>query len=103
MVVGTIQGEQLQMYDLTPQQYESLIRLTAALHVALPRIELDFPRDAAGNLVTKVLSKDEFEKFHGVLGHFHIQSNKTDPGPAFRFDYVLDQAKKASTRSHELD
>ncbi len=93
-VIGTIQGQELQMYDLTPQQYESLIKLTAALHVALPRIELDYPRDETGQLVTKVLSKDEFEKFNGVLGHFHIQSNKTDPGPAFRFDYVMEEAKR---------
>lgn len=92
-VIGAIHGEQLQMYDLTPEQYVSLNRLTAALHVALPRIELDYPRDERGELVTTVLSKEAFEQFHGVLGHFHIQANKIDPGPAFNFERVLDGAK----------
>ncbi len=99
-VVGIVQGQELQMYDLTPQQYASLIKLTAALHAALPRIELDYPRDEKKQLVTKVLSKEEFEKFSGVLGHFHIQANKTDPGPAFKFDYVMNAAQKATMKNN---
>ena len=50
-VVGTIQGEDLQQYDLTPQQYDALIKLTATLHRRFPKIKLDYPRDADGKLL----------------------------------------------------
>jgi len=29
-----------------------------------------------------------------VLGHYHIQTNKNDPGPAFQFDLVIDGARR---------
>src|SRR5205807_90694 len=37
-VSGNIQGEDLSQYDLTPQQYESLIKLTATLCKTFPKI-----------------------------------------------------------------
>ena len=35
-------------YDFTPQQYDSLIKLTAALCTVLPSITCDYPRDERG-------------------------------------------------------
>ena len=32
---------------------------------------------------TDALSDAEEAAFHGVLGHFHLQEDKRDPGPAF--------------------
>lgn len=86
-VVGEIQGQKLRMYDLTARQYEALIKLTAGLCRALPRIACTYPRSNA------ILTDSEFEAFHGVLGHYHIQLDKIDPGPAFQWDRVIDGAR----------
>jgi len=92
-VVGMIQGQKLQQYDLTPQQYEALIRLTATLCSIFPKIRCDYPRDASGNLLLQKLPDAELKNYEGVLGHFHIQTNKTDPGPAFQWDKVINGAR----------
>jgi N-acetyl-anhydromuramyl-L-alanine amidase AmpD len=93
-VVGLIGTRELRQYDLTPQQYSSLIKLTATLHKVLPKIALDYPRDAAGQPLTRVLNPDEWQTFTGVLGHFHVQDNKSDPGPAFDWDKVINGARR---------
>lgn len=96
LVQGTINGHALEQHDFTPEQYAALIKLTAALHRALPRIKLDYPRDAAGRLITHKLSDKALDNYHGILGHFHIQTNKIDPGPAFQWDRVIDGARRES-------
>lgn len=54
-----------------------------------PRIQPDAPRDAKGKVTNAVLSDAEWERFHGILGHYHVQANKQDPGPAFDWDFFL--------------
>ncbi|MGP1273532.1 MAG: N-acetylmuramoyl-L-alanine amidase [Phycisphaerales bacterium] len=90
---GTINGRDLVMYDLTAEQYDSLAKLTATLNAIFPKIELDAPRDTQGAILTGTLSDPAFDEFAGVLGHFHVQDNKVDPGPAFQWDRVLDEAR----------
>jgi N-acetyl-anhydromuramyl-L-alanine amidase AmpD len=91
---GVVQGQELVQYDLTPQQYEALIKLTAALATVFPKIKPDYPRDAAGQLITAKLPDDQLAAYQGVLGHYHIQTNKTDPGPALQWDKIIDGARK---------
>lgn len=93
-ITGIIQGRQLVQYDFTPQQYQALIKLTATLCKILPRIQCDYPKDAGGRLIPQKLPDDELKNYHGVLGHYHIQTDKVDPGPAFQWDYVIDNARK---------
>lgn len=93
-VRGVIQGQDLIQYDLTPQQYAALIKLTAALCVVFPQIKCDYPRDADGKLVTNKLPDETLANYHGVLGHYHIQTNKTDPGPALNWDRVIGGARQ---------
>jgi N-acetyl-anhydromuramyl-L-alanine amidase AmpD len=92
-VHGVIQGEALEQYDLTPQQYAALIRLTATLCQVFPQIKCDYPRDASGHLIPSKLPDDELAKYKGVLGHYHIQTNKTDPGPALQWDKIINGAR----------
>jgi hypothetical protein len=40
------------------------------------------------------LPDEELERYEGVLGHFHVQRNKIDPGPAFQWDLVIDGARE---------
>ena len=94
IVEGTIQGTKLYQYDFTPQQYDSLIKLTATLSRVFPKIKLEYPRDADGKLIPHVLDKAEWNDFQGVLGHYHVQKNKTDPGPAFDWEKVVGGAKE---------
>ena len=93
-VRGVIQGQELMQYDLTPEQYKALIRLTAALHRIFPKIKLDYPRGADGKLLPVKLPDDELARYEGVLGHYHIQTNKTDPGPALQWNKVINGARR---------
>jgi N-acetyl-anhydromuramyl-L-alanine amidase AmpD len=92
-VVGEVQGQTLRQYDLTPQQYDALIKLTATLCTVFPKITCDYPRDPSGHLVTRKLPDETLKGHHGLLGHYHVQTNKTDPGPAFQWDKVVDGAR----------
>jgi N-acetyl-anhydromuramyl-L-alanine amidase AmpD len=94
LVTGEVQGRQLSQYDFTPQQYQALAKLTAALCTILPRITCDYPREADGKLMTHKLPAPQFQEYHGVLGHYHVQTNKVDPGPALQWDYVIGQARR---------
>jgi N-acetyl-anhydromuramyl-L-alanine amidase AmpD len=94
LVVGTVQGQQLWQYDLTPQQYDSLTKLTATLCTVFPKIRCDYPKDSTGKLIDHKLDDADYDKYHGVLGHFHVQTNKTDPGPAFQWDRLLNGARE---------
>lgn len=93
-VRGNIQGDDLVQYDFTPEQYRALIRLTAALCKVFPKIKCAYPTDASGRLIPRKLPDEQLENYHGVLGHYHIQTNKNDPGPAFQWDYVISGARK---------
>lgn len=96
IVHGTIQGQDLWQYDFTQEQYAALAKLTATLATVLPAIRIDAPRDAGGDVAKAVLSEAEFAGFRGVLGHYHVQANKTDPGPAFDWQRLLTSARLAS-------
>jgi N-acetylmuramoyl-L-alanine amidase len=94
LVHGTIQGHELRQYDFTPEQYDALTRLTASLCKVFPKIKCEYPKDAQGKLIPGKLPDDELDKYQGVMGHFHIQTNKTDPGPAFQWDRVVGGARR---------
>jgi N-acetyl-anhydromuramyl-L-alanine amidase AmpD len=50
--------------------------------------------DADGKLIPHKLTREQWQNYHGVLGHYHIQTDKVDPGPAFQWDLVIGGAKK---------
>jgi N-acetyl-anhydromuramyl-L-alanine amidase AmpD len=93
-VTGEVQGRELTQYDFTPEQYAALTKLTATLCKVLPRIKCDYPKDANGKLITKTLPSEQYQNYHGVLGHYHVQTNKTDPGPAFQWERVIGGAQR---------
>ena len=90
---GEIQGETFVQYDFTEEQYDSLAHLTATLARIFPRLTLDAPRSSDGGVRTDVLPGDEFERFRGILGHYHVSENKRDPGPAFDWERLLSAAR----------
>ncbi len=94
LVRGTIQGEDLDQYDFTPQQYAALIKLTATLCRVFPKLKCQYPVDAEGKLITHKLPAAALKNYEGVLGHYHIQTDKDDPGPAFDWDKVIGGAQR---------
>ena len=94
LVTGEIQGRQLQQYDFTSEQYAALIKLTATLCRVFPRLKCDYPRDDRGRVVPDKLPDDVLENYRGILGHYHIQTNKVDPGPAFQWEHVISSARR---------
>jgi len=93
-VVGEVHGIQRRQYDYTPQQYEALAKLTATICTIFPKINCDYPREANGKLMTHKLPPDALRSYGGVLGHYHIQTDKEDPGPALQWDYIIDEARR---------
>jgi len=47
-----------------------------------------------GKIFTQTLTDEQWASFSGILGHYHIQSNKTDPGPAMDWNYLLDGVRQ---------
>jgi hypothetical protein len=88
-VRGVIQGRELEMYALTPEQQHALEHLAAGLCALFPRILPVAPRDAGGRVLDRVLTPDEFASFRGILGHYHVTEEKVDPGPAFDWEGFL--------------
>ncbi len=93
IVEGVVQGTRLYQLDFTPQQYRALAHLCAGLSAVFPRIALEAPRDATGAVRTSALTAEELLAFDGIVGHFHVQKNKNDPGPAFQWERVLAEAR----------
>jgi N-acetylmuramoyl-L-alanine amidase len=94
IVAGQVQGKVYHQLDFTPQQYAALAKLCAALSRVFPRIRLEVPRTADGTVVNHVLPEAELRAFDGIVGHFHVQENKQDPGPAMQWDRLLIDAKR---------
>ncbi len=93
-ISGNIQGADLEQFDYTPEQYAALIKLTAALCATFPKLKCDYPRDAAGRLATRKLPDPELARYEGILGHYHVQLDKVDPGPAFEWDRLVAGARR---------
>lgn len=95
---GEIQGVRYHQLDFTPQQYAALAKLCAAVARALPRIRLEAPRLPDGRVVPHALPEAELRAFEGIVGHFHVQKNKQDPGPALQWDRLLREAQEHYAR-----
>jgi N-acetylmuramoyl-L-alanine amidase len=98
-VEGEINGRTLVQPDFTPEQYESLIKLTAALCTVLPDIACDVSARRDGKPLNRVMTDAEFESYRGVLGHQHVQDNKIDPGPAMDWERVIGGARRIMERN----
>lgn len=89
LIHGPIHGRELVQYDFTPQQYEALVKLLASICRVLPGVIPEVPRGADQAVRTDVLSDTEQSTFRGFIGHYHLTTDKQDPGPAFDWERVL--------------
>jgi N-acetylmuramoyl-L-alanine amidase len=93
MIAGECQGKVRRQYDFTPEQYKALAHLTATLCTVFPKMPCDYPRDENGKLIPHFLTKAQLADYHGLLGHYHVIESKSDPGPAFQWDLVVNNAR----------
>lgn len=98
LVTGLVHGKKLVQHDFTEAQYVALAKLTAGLSRALPRIKLALPRDKAGKVETRQLREPRRTAFEGIIGHFHLTETKSDPGPAFDWEWFLKAAEAEAAR-----
>jgi len=70
------------------------VKLGATLCRVFPQLKCDFPRDASGQLIPRKLPEATLTSYQGFLGHFHIQTNKVDPGPAFQWQGMMDKIQR---------
>lgn len=94
LLEAEIHGKRYWQHDFTAEQNRALAKLVAGLHRVL-EIPLDHPRDADGALRYDALDETELQDFRGVLGHWHVTTNKTDPGPAMDWDRLLEAAARS--------
>jgi N-acetyl-anhydromuramyl-L-alanine amidase AmpD len=93
-ITGVVQGKTLRQFDFTPQQYDALIKLTATLCKVFPKLTLDYPHDDMGHIIPQKLSDEQLKTYQGILGHYHIQTNKIDPGPALDWEKIVSGARE---------
>ena len=42
----------------------------------------------------RIKSDEEWQNFSGILGHYHVQTNKVDPGPGFDWEPFLAEVRR---------
>ncbi|TNF37120.1 MAG: N-acetylmuramoyl-L-alanine amidase [Deltaproteobacteria bacterium] len=82
-----VQGEETQKWGYTEAQMTSLVRLVRALVELCPKVPAQVPRtlDGSGTSVPRRSLGDDSEPV-GVVGHLHLFSRATDPGPGFDWE-----------------
>lgn len=83
---GTIRGREIEMARYFPAQLEAAYNLVKSCTDACPTIPFAIPGDDSGKLFTKTMTRAQETKYKGIVGHFHISDQKTDPGIDI-FDY----------------
>lgn len=100
-VVGEVNGGLYAQPDFTPEQYASLALLAASLAELFPRLALDAPRDAAGEVRRDALAPEELDAFRGIVGHWHVSADKRDPGPAFDWERWLGEVRRLAAQPRD--
>ena len=105
VVTCTINGHKYIAYEYTKQQYDAMNVLGKALAKYLPGIKLDYPQSSPGAqhwgtmYPTDLTGVHLRSTFSGYLGHYHITSQKWDPGP---FDFKRFLGKLSGRRSFPI-
>ena len=83
-----LRGSRLRSYGYTERQYQSLISLMRLLVRELD-IDKTYPMLEGGRVVDFTLPEDEHGKLKGMVAHWHLSTNRWDPGPGFDWEKVL--------------
>ena len=121
---GRVHGQTLVQKIFTDEQYDAVARLYATLLKRFPRLRLAYPIDrkaspgeaaeddwmvfartgcAFPDVDTDKLTDARRRDFAGALGHFHVQRNKFDPGPAFDWKRLISETRAAFVAAGGMD
>lgn len=75
----TLRGKPRRFARFWPVQLGAALALADSLCSALP-IPKRLPTDSAGRLLLGTMTPREVRNYRGVLGHFHVSEDKSDPG-----------------------
>ncbi len=76
-----INGAKVRAFGYTEAQYKSLGALVRTLANVFPALQKVGGLDADGNVINRVL--DAPESVRGIVGHWHTEADRWDPGPGF--------------------
>ena len=81
-----INGNTMRAFDYTPAQIDSFSRLCRELLRLLPNLPAEYPQLTPGEPLWDTLKDATIkrESYAGYVGHYHINTQKWDPGP---FDF----------------
>ncbi len=79
-----INGHTILAYDYTKEQYDAMTRLARGLQRLLPNLPAEFPQSSAGVASWETLPPSATFRFSGYIAHYHLITQKWDPGP---FDF----------------
>jgi hypothetical protein len=87
-----VNGRAIRAYEFTQPQQDSLFELCRELRRLLPNLPPEYPQSTPGVQLWDTFrdAPQKRETYAGFVGHYHLTSNKWDPGP---FDF-----KKLCTR-----
>ena len=87
-----INGHTIRAFDYTPAQADSFSRLCRALLRLLPNLPAEYPQSSPGEASWDTMKDAAIkrESYAGYVGHYHINTQKWDPGP---FDFKTFCAK----------
>ena len=81
---GAPNGHKILAYDFTKMQYEAFGKLVRGLQKLLPNLPLDYPQSSPGVQSWDTLPQSASFSFAGYISHYHLITQKWDPGP---FDF----------------
>lgn len=82
-----INGPGVRAFGYTDAQYTGLIELLKVLRDRFKNLAAQYPVDAKGDVVTRVL--DDPAGFNGFMAHWQWEAQRWDPGPGFDFQRVF--------------
>ncbi|HEY4178169.1 MAG TPA: N-acetylmuramoyl-L-alanine amidase [Kofleriaceae bacterium] len=89
-----INGHKILAYDFTKAQYDSFALLVRALQKILPNLPVDYPQSSPGVQSWDTLPQAASFGFAGYISHYHLITQKWDPGP-FNFKERLGKLRGA--------
>ncbi|HMG56198.1 MAG TPA: N-acetylmuramoyl-L-alanine amidase [Kofleriaceae bacterium] len=81
-----INGNTMKAFDYTPAQIDSFTKLCRELLRLLPNLPAEYPQSSPGEAAWDTMKDATIkrESYAGYVGHYHINTQKWDPGP---FDF----------------
>jgi N-acetylmuramoyl-L-alanine amidase len=76
-----INNQIIDSFDFTKEQFDAMVLLGRALLRLLPNVPPEYPQSSPGQVNLNTIGYPALLPFNGYIGHYHLTTNKWDPGP----------------------